>query len=194
MANINLLPWREESRREKKREFIGYLAVTLLVSLVAVVLWVFIVNQQIEVQQARNALLTKEIAALDEKVKEINELKKRREQVLARMRVIQELQANRPDVVRVFDEVVKVLPEGVYLEALSRQGGSISVVGYAESNNRIAAMMRAIEASYKFENPNLTKVVADQRLGEQGNRFDLRIKVAKPEADGQATGAVAAVR
>ena len=92
MANINLLPWREESRREKRKEFLGYLAVTLLASVVAVVLWVFLVNQRIEAQQARNALLSKEIASLDEKVKEINELKKRREQVLARMRVIQELQ------------------------------------------------------------------------------------------------------
>ncbi len=194
MANINLLPWREESRREKKREFLGYLAVTLLAGLVAVVFWVFLVNQRIETQQARNALLSKEIAALDEKVKEINELKKRREQVLARMRVIQELQGNRPDVVRVFDELVRVLPEGVYLETLSRQGENISLVGYAESNNRIAAMMRAIESSYKFDEPSLTKVVADHRLGEQGNRFDLRLKVAKPQAEAPAGGAPVASR
>jgi type IV pilus assembly protein PilN len=194
MANINLLPWREESRREKRKEFLGYLAVTLLASLVAVVFWAFLVNQGIATQQARNALLSKEIAALDEKVKEINELKKRREQVLARMRVIQELQGNRSDVVRVFDELVRVLPEGVYLETLSRQGDSISLVGYAESNNRIAAMMRAIESSYKFDEPNLTKVVADYRLGEQGNRFDLRIKVAKPQAEAPAGGAPVASR
>jgi len=194
MANINLLPWREESRREKRKEFLGYLAVTLLASVVAVVFWVFLVNQRIEAQQARNALLSKEIASLDEKVKEINELKKRREQVLARMRVIQELQGNRSDVVRVFDELVRVLPEGVYLETLSRQGDSISLVGYAESNNRIAAMMRAIESSYKFDEPNLTKVVADYRLGEQGNRFDLRIKVAKPNAEAPAGGAPVASR
>ena len=194
MANINLLPWREESRREKRKEFLGYLAVTLLASVVAVVFWVFLVNQRIEAQQARNALLSKEIASLDEKVKEINELKKRREQVLARMRVIQELQGNRSDVVRVFDELVRVLPEGVYLETLSRQGDTISLVGYAESNNRIAAMMRAIESSYKFDEPNLTKVVADYRLGEQGNRFDLRIKVAKPNAEAPAGGAPVASR
>lgn len=194
MANINLLPWREESRREKKKEFFGYLAVTSLAGLVAVVFWIFLVNQRIETQQARNALLSKEIAALDEKVKEINELKKRREQVLARMRVIQDLQGNRPDVVRVFDELVRVLPEGVYLETLSRQGDNISLVGYAESNNRIAAMMRTIESSYKFDQPNLTAVVADHRLGEQGNRFDLRIKVAKPQAESPAGAAPVAAR
>lgn len=194
MANINLLPWREESRREKKKEFIGYLAVTLLAGLVAVVFWVFLVNQRIETQQARNALLAKEIATLDEKAKEINELKKRREQVLARMSVIQELQGNRPEVVRVFDELVRVVPEGVYLETLSRQGNTISLVGYAEANNRIAAMMRAIESSDKFDEPNLTKVVADYRLGEQGNRFDLRIKVAKPQGNASVGGAPVASR
>jgi len=118
-------------------------------------------------------------------VKEITELKKRREQILSRMRVIQELQANRPDVVRVFDELVRVLPEGVYLESLNRQGSGITVAGYGESNNRIASMMRNIEASYKFSAPNLTRVVADGRLGEQGNRFDLRIRIAQPTADGQ---------
>lgn len=184
MATINLLPWREESRREKKVRFLGYLVATLLVGVVAVGLWVLSVNQRIEMQQARNALLSREIAALDEKVKEITELKKRREQILSRMRVIQELQANRPDVVRVFDELVRVLPEGVYLESLNRQGSGITIAGYAESNNRIASMMRNIEASYKFAAPNLTKVVADRRLGEQGNRFDLRIRIVQPTADG----------
>lgn len=185
MANINLLPWREESRREKKVSFLGYLVATLLIGVVAVGLWVLSVNQRIETQEARNALLTREIAALDEKVKEITELKKRREQILSRMRVIQELQANRPDVVRVFDELVRVLPAGVYLESLNRQGSGITVAGYGESNNRIASMMRNIEASYKFSAPNLTRVVADRRLGEQGNRFDLRIRIAQPTADGQ---------
>ncbi len=186
MANINLLPWREDLRREKKREFLAYLVITLLAGLVAVVFWVYLVNQRIDTQQARNALLTREIAALEEKVKEITALKQRREQVLSRMRVIQDLQVNRPDVVRVFDELVRVLPEGVYLANLSRRGDNINVVGYAESNNRISSLMRAIEASYKFLDPNLTKVVADRRLGEQGNRFDLRIKVVKANATEQA--------
>jgi type IV pilus assembly protein PilN len=186
MANINLLPWREELRREKKREFLGYLAITLLGGLVAVVFWVYLVNQRIDTQQARNALIKREIAVLEEKAKEIQELKKRREQVLARMRVIQELQANRPEVVRVFDELVRVLPEGVYLETLSRTGDNINLAGYAESNNRISALMRSVDSSARFLDPNLTKVVADQRLGEQGNRFDLRIKVAKPKTEGEA--------
>lgn len=194
MANINLLPWREESRREKKVNFLGYLVATLLVGVVAVGLWVLSVNQRIETQEARNALLTREIAALDEKVKEITELKKRREQILSRMRVIQELQANRPDVVRVFDELVRVLPEGVYLESLNRQDSGITVAGYGESNNRIASMMRNIEASYKFSAPNLTRVVADRRLGEQGNRFDLRIRIAQPTADGQQSDDQAGLR
>lgn len=83
---------------------------------------------------------------------------------------------------RVFDELVRVIPPGIYLESLSRQGDGVSVVGYAESNNRISTFMRSLESSVKFQRPNLTQVTADRRLGEQGNRFDLRVKVTKPGA------------
>lgn len=182
MSNINLLPWRDQLRQERKRIFLGYLALVALLGLMAVALWIHLVDLRIETQQARNTVLTREISALDAQVKEIHELKKRREQVLARMRVIQELQANRPDVVQVFDELVRVIPPGVYLESLSRQGNNISLVGYAESNNRISGFMRSLESSTKFQGPNLTQVTADRRLGEQGNRFDLRVKVTKPDA------------
>lgn len=182
MSNINLLPWRDQLRQERKRIFLGYLALVALLGLMAVALWIHLVDLRIETQQARNTVLTREISALDAQVKEIHELKKRREQVLARMRVIQELQANRPDVVQVFDELVRVIPPGVYLESLSRQGNNISLVGYAESNNRISGFMRSLESSTKFQEPNLTQVTADRRLGEQGNRFDLRVKVTKPDA------------
>jgi len=186
MSSINLLPWRDELRREKKREFLGYLALTALLAVTVLALWMHVVNLRIDTQQARNALLNREISAMDAQVKEIHELKKRREQVLARMRVIQELQANRPDVVRVFDELVRVVPPGVYLESLSRQGDNISMVGYAESNNRISTFMRSLASSVKFQEPNLTQVTADHRLGEQGNRFDLRVKVTKPSATADA--------
>lgn len=180
MSSINLLPWRDELRRERKRAFLGYLAIAALLGLLVLALWIHLVDLRIETQQARNALLNREISAMDAQVKEIQALKKRREQVLARMRVIQELQANRPDIVRVFDELVRVIPPGVYLESLSRQGDTITMVGYAESNNRVSAFMRAMDASVKFQEPNLTQVTADHRLGEQGNRFDLRVKVTKP--------------
>jgi type IV pilus assembly protein PilN len=180
MSSINLLPWRDQLRKERKREFLGYLALATLLAVMVMGLWIHVVNLRIDTQQARNALLHREIAAMDAQVKEIHDLKKRREQVLARMRVIQDLQANRPDIVRVFDELVRVIPPGVYLESLSRQGDSISMVGYAESNNRISTFMRSLESSAKFQGPNLTQVTADHRLGEQGNRFDLRVKVTKP--------------
>lgn len=182
MSSINLLPWRDELRREKKRAFLGYLALAALLAVMVVALWIHVVNLRIETQQARNGLLNREISAMDAQVKEIHELKKRREQVLARMRVIQDLQANRPDIVRVFDELVRVIPPGVYLESLSRQGDGISMVGYSESNNRISTFMRSLESSLKFQGPNLTQVTADRRLGEQGNRFDLRVKVTKPSS------------
>ena len=182
MSSINLLPWRDELRRERKRAFLGYLAIAALLGVLLLALWIQVINLRIETQQARNALLNREIAAMDAQVKEIQALKKRREQVLARMRVIQELQANRPDIVRVFDELVRVIPQGVYLESLTRNGDGIAMVGYAESNNRISTFMRNMDSSVKFQEPNLVQVTADHRLGEQGNRFDLRVKVTKPDA------------
>lgn len=182
MSSINLLPWRDELRRERKRAFLGYLAISALLGVLVLALWIQVINLRIETQQARNALLNSEIAAMDAQVKEIQALKKRREQVLARMRVIQELQANRPDIVRVFDELVRVIPQGVYLESLTRNGDGITMVGYAESNNRISTFMRNMDSSVKFQEPNLVQVTADHRLGEQGNRFDLRVKVTKPDA------------
>ncbi|HEY8385944.1 MAG TPA: PilN domain-containing protein, partial [Porticoccaceae bacterium] len=98
-----------------------------------------------------------------------------------RMEVIQALQANRPDIVRIFDELVRATPEGVFLVELRRAEENVSIIGYAESNNRVSTFMRNLESSYKFREPNLTRVVANDTLGEQGNRFELRVQVTRPE-------------
>lgn len=179
MAKINLLPWREEYRQEKKKEFLGVIGFVLIAALFSVFLWDRWVNYEITNQNSRNQLLNSEIAQLNKKVAEIAKLKQRKQQLLDRMAVIQSLQGNRPNIVRVFDELAKTIPEGVYIHELKSVGNSISLVGYAESNNRVSAFMRAVDASYKFQDPNLTKVEADSRLGEQGNKFQLRFTVSK---------------
>jgi len=179
MAKINLLPWREEYRQEKKKEFLGIIGFFVATALLTVFLWDRWVNHQIDNQNSRNQLLTREIAVLDKQVKEIAQLKKRKQDLIERMNVIQALQGNRPDVVRVFDELVKTIPDGLYLSSLTRTGDRIALTGYAESNNRVSAFMRNLDSSYKFSEPNLTKVVADGRLGEQGNSFEMRVKVTK---------------
>ncbi|MBL4782446.1 MAG: PilN domain-containing protein [Porticoccaceae bacterium] len=177
MANVNLLPWREIQRQEKKQEFLIVLGMVAAVALLLSVVWGYWVNGQIDWQNGRNNLLQREIAVLDEKVKEIKELKLRRQQVLERMEVIKALQGNRPGVVKVFDEFVRAIPSGVFFVEVSRKGDNVALVGFAESNNRISTLMRQLDASERFKEPNLTKVEADDTLGEQGSRFELQVRL-----------------
>ncbi|KJS09243.1 MAG: pilus assembly protein PilN [Gammaproteobacteria bacterium BRH_c0] len=181
MAKINLLPWREEYRQTKKREFLEIAVVVLVVGLLTSFLWGQVIDARIDNQTSRNQLLESEIAALEMKVKEIQDLKRKKQEMLDRMAVIQALQANRPDIVRIFDELVKATPEGVYLSEWQRVDDNVSITGFAESNNRVSALMRNLDGSYKFTEPNLTKVEADPTLGEQGNKFEMRVQLTKPE-------------
>lgn len=177
MANVNLLPWREIQRQEKKKEFLIVLGMVAAVGLLLAVLWGYWVNWQVDWQADRNNLLKREIAVLDEKVKEIKELKLRRQQVLERMEVIKALQGNRPGVVKVFDEFVRSVPSGVFFIEVERVGENVALVGFAESNNRISTLMRQLDISDRFKEPNLTKVEADDTLGEQGSRFELQVQL-----------------
>ncbi len=183
MTNINLLPWREELRQEKKKEFFTLFGMVLLLLAVIAFAWDRLENARIENQQERNQLLKTEIAKLDKQVAEIRELKKRRQQMLDRMQVIQSLQSNRPEIVKIFDEFVRSVPDGVYFEKMERKGSAISLVGYAESTNRVSALMRKLDAAEKFANPNLTVVEADETLGEQGSRFEMRVNLKTPQTD-----------
>lgn len=189
MANVNLLPWREIQRQEKKKEFLIVLGMVAAVALLLAVVWGYWVNWQIDWQADRNNLLKREIAVLDEKVKEIKELKLRRQQVLERMDVIKALQGNRPGVVKVFDEFVRSVPSGVFFVEVKRVGENVALVGFAESNNRISTLMRQLDASDRFKEPNLTKVDADDTLGEQGSRFELQVRLDmtldEDKADGE---------
>ena len=179
MAKINLLPWREAFRADKKKDFISLAVVVLVVAVFSSFGWDRVVNNQIESQHSRNQLLKTEIAKLDKQVAEIQELKKRRQDLLDRMQVIQELQGNRPEIVKIYDEFVKAVPDGVYFTKMIRKDNLISLVGYAESNNRVSALMRQLDASYKFTEPNLTKVQDNEVLGEDGSQFEMRVKIVK---------------
>ncbi|TNE81442.1 MAG: pilus assembly protein PilN [Gammaproteobacteria bacterium] len=189
MAKINLLPWREAYRAEKKKEFITLACVVLVAAVVVAFGWDRVVNGQIANQESRNQLLKSEIAKLDKQVAEIKELKKRREDLLARMQVIQELQGNRPEIVKLYDEFVRAVPDGVYFTKMMLVGSQVSLEGYAESNNRVSSLMRRLDASYKFSEPNLTKVQADPMLGEDGSRFEMRVKVVNAPVKDEASAA-----
>ncbi len=187
MPSINLRPWREELRAERQKQFISMLVAILIVAGGLVFLWQESVDAQIAYQQSRNKYLESSMAELDKKIKEIEKLRDQRKQLLARMKVIQDLQGTRPVIVRVFDELVRTLPDGLYYESLSRNGSSISVQGMAESNNRISGLMRNFESSDWFSGPNLKDVSAvdgDDDL----NRFDMTVVQVTPAADSENLG------
>lgn len=183
MAQINLLPWREERRQELKKEFIVTAALVLALAVGLVILADRVVNVQIENQQARNEYLKDNIKELDEMVAEIKDLQKRRNQLLDRMRVIQELQGNRPIIVRVLDQLVRTVPDGVFYTNLTTKNKQITINGIAESNNRVSSLMRQLDSSDWLANPNLDKVQAAPSYGDQANTFRLTVNVQAPAAD-----------
>ena len=181
MAQINLLPWREERRQELKRGFLVTLALVAVLGAGLVLLADRVVNSQIEHQRARNAYLTQNIKALDKQVAEIRELQKRRNQLIDRMRVIQELQGTRPLIVRVLDQLVRTIPDGVFYSSLTTKGKKINIEGIAESNNRVSSLMRRLDSSGWLTSPNLDRVSAASKYGDQANTFFLTVSVQPPE-------------
>lgn len=147
MAHINLLPWREELRKKKQQEFITLLTLTALLGGLMVFAGHLLVNNWISGQQAKNDYLKQEIKAVDERLKEIKELDKTRQALLDRMEVIQQLQASRPNIVHLFDDMVTSLPDGVYLTSAKLTGNKLEILGMAESNARVSSYMRNIDAS-----------------------------------------------
>ena len=183
MAHINLLPWRDWERERKKKEFLTNLVAVLLVGGVLVLLGGLYLDGKIENQENRNKFLQTKITILDTKIAEISMLKKDKQELLARMDVIQALQGNRPVIVRVFDEMARTLSKGVHFRKLELSGGSFKVEGTAESNNRISALMRNIDESDWFSSPNLRSIKEDEdntEYGAQASTFDLTFVQTKP--------------
>lgn len=180
MAKINLLPWRQAYREEKKREFITILFGVALLSALCAYIWISSVEAAIENQNSRNKLLQDEIAKLEAQVKEIAEIKKVREDLLARIKVIQDLEGTRPVIVRYFDDFVRCIPDGVFITSMSKKGGTITLEGVAESYNRVAAFMRKLDESEWFADPKLFSVAAAPSQGEQANSFRMTVNTSAP--------------
>jgi len=181
MARINLLPWREQLREERKQRFLVALVGVLVVAAGFVFLGDQLLNSAIEQQNARNEFIKREIAVLDARIKEISELKTRRQQLLERMKIIQDLQGNRPIIGRVFDQLVRTLPDGVYFSSVKMVGKRIDILGAAESNNRVSNLMRNLDASEWLSAPNLTQVKATTAGAlDQANVFQLSVQQTQP--------------
>ena len=187
MAYINLLPWREQRRREQQKRFLTIAGGAAVLAAV-VVLYVHIhINRLIDYQERRNDLLKEEIATLDRKIAEVKELEKTKQALLDRMNIIQELQASRPRIVHVFDALVTTLPDGLYLTSVVEQGGSLVVEGKAESNARVSAYMRNLDASAWFADPTLDVIETSEREGIRLSSFKLRVAQSSPSEEKEAT-------
>lgn len=183
MARINLLPWRAERRAALQRQFLVVLAGMAILGGLLVLLADRYVSAQVAHQNGRNDYLKQHIAELDRQVKEIRELEKRRAELLERMEIIQGLQGKRPVIVRIFDETVRTLPDGAFFQSMTRNDKLVQVKGKAESNNRVSSLMRRLDSSEWFTDPNLTSVSAAPDFGEQGSSFELSFKITTLDKD-----------
>lgn len=175
-TRLNLLPWREMHRREQDRQLLT-IAVGAWLLMGVIVFYAHVhVSALIEAQDKRNEFLNQEIAEVNKQIKEIADLKKQRQALIARMNVIYQLQGDRIRVVRIFDELVRKLPEGVYLTSLKHAANSTSLNGIAQSNARVSALMRNLDSSDWFTEPNLEVINVQQKGGDRVSKFSLKVK------------------
>lgn len=158
MPRINLLPWRAELRKKRRNQFFIGLGGAVVAAAAVVGLASLVMNLIVNNQRERNQILKTEIAALDERIKEIVDLEARRDSLLARMEIIERLQRSRPEIVHVFDQLVRTLPDGVSLTSVKQTGTKLEIKGVAESNTRVSALMRNIDRSGWLKEPDLEVV------------------------------------
>ena len=180
MPRINLLPWREEERKRRQREFGVALAGGVIAAVAVVLLTMLAFSQMISNQESRNMRLENEIAELQKSITEIDGLERQKERLLARMEIIEQLQKSRPEIVHLFDEVARQLPEGVYLTGLKQQGARVEVRGVAQSSTRVSALMRQIDASDWMEDPEVDRVETTQSGASRQAEFVVYLKQEAP--------------
>ena len=185
-VKINLLDWRTELKNVRQQQFFVTLGAGALLAIGSIAVVYYGVSNAIDYQRQRNAFLQQQIVEMDKKIKEIEELEKVKANLLARMKVIEELQASRAAMVHFFDEILNTLPEGVYIKGLRQAGANVTIEGVAESNNRVSAYMKNIESSRWFADPKLvvinTKDVAKRRQSEFQMQFKNLTRQKAPAA------------
>jgi len=193
MAKINLLPWRTERRKQREREFYMMLAMTALAAFAVLILAILWMGHLIDDQNGRNAYIQSEIKALDKQIAEIAELDKTRSQLLTRKEIIEQLQSNRSQMVHLFDEMVKTIPDGVRLTSMKQAGDTLTLEGVAESNARVATYMRNVDVSPWMGRTDLRKIENKAGTKDADKKmpylFSLDVKLHKPEDAQQGDGA-----
>jgi type IV pilus assembly protein PilN len=172
MPRINLLPWREQQRRERRLGFYAALGTAAAVGAVAAFATYLLFGSLIDSQEARNARLRTEIKVLDRQIEEINDLETQKQNFISRMQIIEMLQRSRPEAVHLFDELVKVMPDGTYLTSVIQSGSKLKLEGVAQSSTRVSTLMRNIASSQWLRNPEL-EVVETKKDNPGASRFVL---------------------
>ena len=195
MARINLLPWREERRKARQKEFFGMLGLSVVAGILISILIYSLYGGWIAGQNARNEYLRGEISKVDGQIKEIQELDKKKAKLLARKEVIEQLQANRSQMVHLFDSLVRTIPDGVALTSIKQEGDILTLSGRSQSNARVSTYMRNLESSGWMTNPDLNVIEAKEGNPALPYEFNLKVKLANPSAakDGQASPQAPAV-
>ena len=182
--SINLLPWREAERKKRQRDF-GIAMGGAVVAGIAVIMltMLFYSSQMISAQESRNNRLKAEIAILEESIKEIDSLERQKERLLARMEIIEQLQKSRPEIVHLFDELVRQLPEGVYLTGMKQTGSRVELRGIAQSSTRVSALMRADRCLDLVDDPEVERVETKQSGTSRQSEFVVYAKQVRSDAD-----------
>ena len=179
MIRINLLPHREEKRKARRQQFYSLLGMVTVLGAMIVFLVYTVISGYVSTQESKNEFLKQKIAVLDKEIEQIKRLKEQTQALLARKQVIESLQRDRAEAVRLLSELVKQMPEGVYIRSLRQEGVKISLGGYAQSNARVSTLMRNIEASPWLENPRLIEIKAVQVDKRRLNEFNLEASLKR---------------
>lgn len=187
MPRINLLPWREELRAQRRNQFYLAMGGAFGMAAIVVLIGVLLMNGVIDAQHDRNELIKEETAKLDERIKEIVDLEQKKNRLVARMKIIEELQTSRPVIVHLFEELVTTLPDGVYLTLVKQTGKTLEIHGVAESNTRVSAFMRNIDKSEWLESPDLkvVEVKEGSANGSRASEFTVFAQQTQTEAEAE---------
>src|SRR5277367_3609749 len=184
MPRINLLPWREQERKVRRREFGVALGGAAIAGIIFVLGGKVLYSSWIDSQNAKNGLLKKEIVKLDAQIADIQDLETRKQRLVARMEIIEKLQRKRPEIVHLFDELVKTVPEGIYLTQLKETGKKLEIKGIAQSSTRVSTFMRNIDSSAWMDNPQLQVVESSKDSPTGGSSFTLTSEVVGVDLEG----------
>jgi type IV pilus assembly protein PilN len=193
-GKINLLPHREERRKRARTHFAVLGAMTAALGLVVVGAVWFVYQQRISAQEDRNRFMKAEIAKLDKEIDEIKEVKDKIQALLARKQVIETLQTDRVQTVYLLDELVRQMPEGVFLKSVKQRGAGVAMIGYAQSNARVSTLMRNIESSPWLANPNLIEIKAATLGKMRISEFNMTLTLKRPAAPDAKDAAKAAAK